>query len=459
MKERVMFIWNSPSKDSGAPGRASALSLRWSPGLFLSFSLLSFSVACDGGFFADCDGGGCAVDGGGGEGGGGAGGGGAGGARRSWEAQLGPCVGSKLSALACEGAARCFVGCGANGSGEGLYETRDGGRSWSQLRAQSQPGLLEGFRVFDLDWDQAGDRLSVSGVSTTSSLRAIVISPESGAVLETLYQNISTRAYSMTVGNFAEDASGLQLVESLTGTGLLVRRSRDQAFLERYRETEGWASAEGWWSQTAVPESVQVLSLTTAAGRFVASGAQINTPPVVYLPPRAWSFASSSEASAELNQLFETVALATGPSAYQGECWQIAGDEEGLAVVCVDQGADQGRIYTIGADWPEAAYEPANWTLTRNEELPGGASRSASWNEGVCRGPGGRVTVVGRDSRRDRGYVLQSGDNGQRWRDLTGDLERVYGGGFGPVTRCAYAGGALIVGGADLYATIAADAL
>ena len=57
------------------------------------------------------------------------------------------------------------------------------------------------------------------------------------------------------------------------------------------------------------------------------------------------------------------------------------------------------------------------------------------------------------------GYVLQSNDNGQRWRELTGELERAYGGGFGPVTRCAYAGGALIVGGADLYATIVADAL
>jgi hypothetical protein len=194
--------------------------------------------------------------------------------------------------------------------------------------------------------------------------------------------------------------------------------------------------------------------------QIVGVGSQINVPPAVLLPPRSWSFATD-DGSGDLD-MWETVSLAAeGFGAYDGECWGIDGNADGLAVVCVNQDADRGMAYTIGADWETTAYDPANWSSTNFDTVVAAATVAghSTWNEGVCRGPDNRVTVVGRDSQTDDGYVAHSDDGGETWRELTAAIEGAYGSGLGPVTRCSYDDTHLMVAGPGLYAHAPISAL
>jgi hypothetical protein len=237
----------------------------------------------------------------------------------------------------------------------------------------------------------------------------------------------------------------------------VVRKSNDTDFLSMHADTDGWASAYGWWSTTAHSENTQILDLIVVDDLFVGVGSQINTPPAVFLPPQTWTFASDPDGDGVLENMFETVQLVSGFDAYDGECWEVDGNDDGLAVVCVNQDADEGRIYTIGADWASTAYDPSSWTATNTEDIVAAATVDghSTWNEGVCRGADNEVTVVGRDSQTDDGYVIRSTDGGSTWTEHTADIVAAYGGAFGPATRCMYTDTHLLIGGSGIYAHVA----
>lgn len=376
----------------------------------------------------------------------------------AWIANASPCGGSRMDALYCTSETDCFVGCGSNAKGQGLHVTTDGGASWSNASDSASGTFFESFRVLDIDVSPTDDSvLAVSGTSD-AAYRVVYYNTGSGD-LEEVYNNFSNIDYTMTVGNFAENAEGVQIAESLTGTGLIVRKNNDSDFLTNYEAYDGWGSAYGWWNSTPYPENVQVLDMAVINEQFVGVGAQINTPPVVYLPPRSWPFATSSNGDSYLDQMFETINLADGFDAYIGECWQIDANGDGLAVVCVNQDADHGRVYTIGPNWTDDGYDAANWTATSMEDIVEAATvlEHSTWNEGVCRGPDNDVTVVGRDSQTDVGYVVRSTDGGSTWTEITADVAEAYGGDFSPVTRCTYVGDHLVIGGSGIigYAALA----
>jgi hypothetical protein len=155
------------------------------------------------------------------------------------------------------------------------------------------------------------------------------------------------------------------------------------------------------------------------------------------------------------------VGLADGFAAYDGECWGISGNADGLAVVCVNQDDDLGMVYTIGSDWETTAYDAANWTATNAGDVveAGTAQGHSTWNEGVCRGPNNELTVVGRDSQTDDGYIIRSTDGGSTWVELTAGVSAAFGAEVGTLNRCVYTDTALVLGGSGILASIPLDLL
>jgi hypothetical protein len=373
-----------------------------------------------------------------------------------WSAADSPCSGSQMDALYCTDAATCYVGCGSNAEGAGLFVTDDGGASWS-LAEDVYGGFFDDFRVLDIVPADGGE-LIVSGTGS-SAHRVVAFSPADGTLSE-VYNNFSNVDYSMTVGSYARRSDGLQVAESLTGSGIVVTKD-DASFQSEYASYDGWGSAYGWWHTAGSSSHVQVLDMVVVDDEILGVGAQINVPPVVYLPPRSWSFGTDSTGDGYLNQMWETVQLAEGFDEYSGECWRIDGNSDGLAVVCVNQDVGHGRVYTIGSDWRTTGYDAESWTMTRIEDHVDAALvlGNPTWNEGVCRGPDDAVIVVGRNSMTDEGYVVHSPDGGVSWTEITDDVAAAYGGEFGPVTRCMFTGTHLIIGGPGLLASVAIEGL
>lgn len=371
----------------------------------------------------------------------------------AWSTTESPCFGSGVSALHCDDDQTCYVGCGETADGTGLHLTTDGGATWG-TPTDSAGGFFADYRVMSLT--REGSLLYVAGTSTNSSHRVVSLDTTSGSLSE-IYMNGSNIDYSLTAGSYARTSDGTEVAESLTGTGIVIRKDNSD-WQTTYTENDGWASGYGWWNSTNYSSNVQVLNMTVVDDMILGVGAQINEVPVVYLPPRSWDFGTDADQDADgyVEQLWETVSLADGFSLYDGECWDIAGNEDGLAVVCVDQDADRGMVYTIGSDWAITAYETENWTATNAGEIveAGTVRGHSTWNEGVCRGAGNDITVVGRDSQDDLGYAMRSSDGGTTWTELTQGILAAHGGDFGPLNRCQYVGDSLIVGGSGIMASV-----
>ena len=197
------------------------------------------------------------------------------------------------------------------------------------------------------------------------------------------------------------------------------------------------------------------LQMIVVNDQVVGAGSTISKPPVVYLPPRTWEFATDSDGDEYVDQMWETVILATGFSEYSGECWGIGGNEDGLVAACVNQDADVGMVYTIGADWESNGYDASNWTSTDVSELVSASvdMGHSTWAAGACRGPDNFVAAVGRDSQTDEGWVITSKDGGTNWTEHTADIATAYGGSFGPIIRCQVVDGTLVVGGSMTIAS------
>jgi hypothetical protein len=372
-----------------------------------------------------------------------------------WTANMSPCSGSHLDGLECDDGMTCYVGCGSNADGEGLHFTTDAGASWGAPMDESGDFFAD-FRVLNLSRDPTTNLLYVGGTKA-GSYGVVSLDTTTGALGE-VWMKGATTDYSFTVGAYARTSSGTEVAESLTGTGIVVRHD-DADWLSTHTDHAGWLSGYGWWHTTGFSDHVQVLQMTVVDDKILGVGAQINHPPVVYLPPRGWDFGSVNLAGdpSYAENMWETVQLANGFGEYSGECWDVSGNADGLAVVCVNQDADKGMIYTIGSDWETTAYTADHWTATDASTIATAATElgHSTWNEGVCRGPNNQIVALGRDSQTDVGYVLRSADGGATWSDISADIASAYGGDFGPMTRCEYTDTHLVLGGSGILATAA----
>jgi hypothetical protein len=255
------------------------------------------------------------------------------------------------------------------------------------------------------------------------------------------------------VANYVRTSDGLEVAESLTGTQLLVRQDEPGWITDFYDDQE-WVPSYGWWHSTS-SDHTQLLDMVLVDDMPIAVGSTISQPPVVYLPPQSWDFATDTDGDGNLDQLFETVQLATGFGEYGGECWGVAGNEDGLAAACVNQDADKGMVYTIGSDWGFSAYDAENWTETDVSEIVSASvdMGHSTWSAGTCRGPDNFVAAVGRDSESDAGWLITSNDGGSSWTEHTADIAEAYGDSFGPLIKCQVVEGTLVVGGSLIIAS------
>jgi hypothetical protein len=334
-----------------------------------------------------------------------------------------PCAGNRTDALWADDYSQVFVGCGTTTAGTGLFQTTNGGTDWAEVSG------FEDFRVNHL-WRSADSGLYVSGNSTVGDAR--VLGLDEG--IETVWNKGATSEMSFSVGAYARSASGVEVAESLTGNGVVVRQPGGT-----------WLSGYGWWNALD-SAAVQILDLDSADGAVVGVGNVISQPPVVYLPPRSWSFGEALGDEGRADGLWEMVTMS---SSFVGELWDIDGDAHGLVVGGVNQDDGHGVVWTIGTEWDTDAYEASAWHYTDVRTVL--SNPSPTWVRGVCR-VGDRVAVVGEFSSLGDGFLLISQDGGVSFEDRTAEVEATMSGGsgLGPLHRCQFlADGGLFAGGAD----------
>jgi hypothetical protein len=229
------------------------------------------------------------------------------------------------------------------------------------------------------------------------------------------------------------------VAESLTGNGLVVSVDGGE-----------WVSGYGWWN-TAGFAGLQILDMTSANGSIIGVGSTISHPPVVYLPPQEWSFATLSSADDEyMTNLWDVVQLAEGIGEFGGELWDVASGSDGsIAIAGVNQDAGQGMVYSIGSDWASSGYDSTGWNAFNVSTLLG--TEYPTWTRGVCRN-GDSIVAVGEYSSLGDGFVIRSDDGGLSFTDLTTDVQAALPetAGLGPVHRCQFGpDGTFFVAGAD----------
>ena len=346
-----------------------------------------------------------------------------------------PCAGNRTDALWMDSSNVGYVGCGTTVPGVGLFTTEDGGREWLSVGADADgTGPFDAYRVNHV-WRDPGDgNLYVSGNHTETDARVVSVGVDGS--IANVWSNGTTYDYSFTVGSYAAGGD-VAVAESLTGNGLVIA-ARGGA----------WVSGYGWWT-TAGFDGLQILDLVAAGESIVGVGSTIGHPPVVYLPPRAWSFATLTDDGYMAN-LWEVVLLADGVDSFNGELWDVDADSEGRLVAGgVNQDLGEGVVFSIGSDWATNGYEQTGWTAVNVGDVLG--RDDPTWVRGVCR-DGQRVVAVGEYSRRSDGFVLLSTDGGTTFKDQT---ESVFasmpeGSSLGALHRCQFADAStLAVAGAD----------
>jgi len=344
-----------------------------------------------------------------------------------------PCVGSKTDALHCDDDQTCYVGCGTNAEGRGLFVTRDAGVSWGAVRAEPAT-FLQDSRVNDISRSADGN-LYIAGDLPN---RAGVVFLDEGAALREVFTRGDMTDFAFTPGSFRRSESGRAIAESLTGNGIVYRES------DARDPVSSWSSAYGFWNDgddDDVATGVQLLSMELNGEDFYAVGSTINSPNTVFLPN--WGERAGFD--------FTIVQLnARGLGAFNGELWDLDVSERIVMLGGVDQDAGDGVIYW-GAPGPELA-DPASWRFLRVSSL---IPDQATWVSGVCVDPTGqKLVAVGRESREGWGFILYSSDGGANFTDIS-PRDRTSPDPIVPdVSRCVIKGDTLMIAGADgLFAT------
>lgn len=323
-------------------------------------------------------------------------------------------MGNRTDALFFDDADHGFAGCGSTTVGYGLYETFDGGESWSAVETDPD-GFLEDFRVLHVTRSDDG-LLYISGTHTTSS--QLVLSADTSSAPYALAEvfNWGGQTWnSFTVGSFARLSDGYAVAESLTGTGVVFRES----------DSDPWEDGTDWYRDDT-GFGYQILDMTVHDDQIYGCGSTISQPPVVYLP---------ADMSSGLE--FEDVQLTSGLGVYDGEMWDLDVDDGGVVVGGVNQDDDVGMIYVSGDD----PYQTGDWNEVDVGDIVGDSD--PTWIRGVCRG-GDTILALGEYSVRADGLALLSEDGGASWTDITDEL-----GSPPPLHRCQFIDGAVVLAGAD----------
>lgn len=280
----------------------------------------------------------------------------------SWSAGPHPCFGNRTDALYVEGG-DAWVGCGTTTEGVGLFTTSNGS-DWDEVAG------FESFRVSHIHRGADGE-LYIAGIDRDSSVRVRTI--EGDAVFEATNQIWN----SFHVGTYL-NLDGLEIAESLTGSGLAVRQGPE------------WMDGDGWPTDGA---GYQILDADVWEGRVVAVGSTIIQPPSFFAQTDASGFS------------MDPIAL----DSFEGELWSLDADA-GLIAGGVDQDDAVGVVF-----WADAPEGP--WSSLRIDTLMEDPNES-TWIRGVCRS-GDQLTAVGEKSALGIGLVFQSNDGGATWEDVS----------------------------------------
>jgi hypothetical protein len=302
----------------------------------------------------------------------------------------------------CVSATECMVGCGQNSTGFGLYRTTDGGESWAAV--VSSPDVLGDSRIMDIFPGDDG-KLYLSG-EFPADFRVVAL--DSDFNLTGVYERRPTVGFSFTAGSFVRTASGVSVVESLTGTDVV------------YRWTDSDETVDSWMSATGAGDSmdtfyrdgddddvaagVQILQLAEHAGMIYGVGSTISQPPTIFIDKTV----EGEEFDFSILQLD-----GSGLGGFIGELWDMdVNDEYAIAGGC-NQESDIGIVYVAGMDSDLTAAD--SWTRTDVTAVFPGAN---TWVHGVCLGDG-VMYAVGREARESWGFVLRSQDGGATWDDIS----------------------------------------
>lgn len=277
-----------------------------------------------------------------------------------WQVSDHPCVGNRTDALLVDDG-QLYAGCGTTAEGTGLFESSDGGVSWSEV------GGLEAFRVSSLQ--ASGGTVYVGGIDTQDSDRVLGLK---GGALEPVFVTTGHVFDSFHVGTFRRQPNGRAFAESLTGTGIV------------WRDDDGadWQDGAGWGPGS----DPQILDLEIHAGELYGCGDRITEPPKIYLPASGGGVA------------LEVVEVAS----FGGELWDLDVDAGGIVAGGVNQDDAVGVVFWAGHDEDFARFDVPD--------------DEATWIHGVCRGAG-RMVAVGSYSRRSGGILWFSDDAGDTWTE------------------------------------------
>jgi hypothetical protein len=350
----------------------------------------------------------------------------------AWTIFSHPCVGNRTDALWMDDSKTAFVGCGSTTSGEGLYQTTDGGTTWSSVDAANN--FFDSMRVNSISRGADGN-LYIAGTGGNNA-RVVYLDVENN--LEEFYSKPDSGAQSwqtFQVGTFRTDANGRAVSESLTGSDVMYWSGSDVDYVDGY----------GWWNETDVEGGgAQILDLEVVDNRFYAVGSTISQPP--------YFFYEADEGMGEEFTLNAVRLVEDGLSSFIGEVWDIAIDDQGdFLLAGVNQDIDVGVLWYNNNPNP---YNTDDWTLMNVGDSISTDNNNATRFYGACR-DGNTLVAVGDYSQKGDGLVAVSKDGGSTWVFPDTAAE-----GIGVLSSCQIVDGMIyIVGANGLFAKLDPNAL
>lgn len=335
---------------------------------------------------------------------------------KAWTTYTHPCNENRTDAFWWDDDKTAWAGCGTGTVGRGLWQSKDGGKTWGQIT-----GYFETWRVQDIRRSADG-LLYVSGTDTASKEAVVSINTTTTPfTVKNVFTSTNNVDLSMQVEHFVRDSQGRAFGDSLTGSGSIYRAS----------DTSAWQGLYTSWAEDG--KSYQIMAMTQFNDKTYASGSTISQPPYVFLP--------SQKAGAEPYKL-TPVQLSTR---FTGEMWGITVlDEKRVVVVGVDQGRDVGMIFASKTN----PYDAADYSQFDVSTL---ITNKSTWMRGVC-SKGDTVVAVGEKQplASGTGIVLLSSDGGKTFTNITDPLIKA-----NTVSRCTIlSNGAIAVAGSGGYVGI-----
>ncbi len=185
-----------------------------------------------------------------------------------WDKVVAPCPGSRTASVLFLNDTRGLLGCGENADGEGLFQTKDGGRTWTEIRDFAD------LRVLDIR-EYNGD-VFVAGADNLGGTRESVWKLDAEMKIASALYTASNQIGSVQQAeNIAIGEDGRAIIDSLTGTGVAVRGPGEQNFVEV--DTLSEMAIDG------MARGFQMRRIDFLNNKIYATGSLINDNPRVYL--------------------------------------------------------------------------------------------------------------------------------------------------------------------------------